>query len=271
MAKYEEFDTNEEMVASPEAEGTLEVAETDNDRQTYALKDGSEGSRAAFIRELFLEDHMSRKDISDKHSFPYRVVYSATVNMTNDAEPAGRGRSAGNPMIKVVDGKLVNELEDGTFAIAETEEAVDASLVETVSRNEWVQEQVAAGISRGDIAKALDLSYGVIYNLTKEQEGTRSKHEVELEDGSVVSRAEYIRQLYADGDGMSRSDIAKELDVPYSVVWQATRVEKTNSHKYNELVDQLEAFVALTADPTHLESLIESLQDVIILDEEAAE
>lgn len=260
-----QFDFSAEFQATPETaqthelkgngEGTADAAE----RQVYVLKDGSEGSRAAYIRELFLDNNLSRKEIADQTGFAYRVVYSATVNMTNDSEPTGRGRSITNPMIKVYgeDQLLVDQDDQGNYTVVATGEGVNAEDVTECSRNEWIKEQVDKGISRGDVAKQLELSYGVIYNLTKEQDGVRVKHDIELEDGTTMSRAAYIRQEF--GAGKSRSDIARELDVPYSVVWQATKTEKSDADKFADLVEQVKGYADKVIDKGDFEAILEAL------------
>lgn len=246
-----DFDFGEEFQATPETAETHELNESAvkfsdmsdaSDKQMYMLANGSQGSRAAYIREMFLEDNFSRKEIAEKTGLPYRVVYSATVNMVNEAEPAGRGRAVTNSTIKVygINNTLIKLQADGTCYDATTGEPVDTADVKDMSRNDWIKEQVEAGVSRGEIAKILDLSYGVVYNLTKDQDGTRVKYDIELEDGTVISRSAYIRQLFAEGQ--SRSDIAKTLDVPYSVIWQATKTEKNDSDKFLALVEQLRVF-----------------------------
>jgi predicted transcriptional regulator len=276
--KNKDFDFGAEFDATPEVAETHELQEADvveneegTDRQLYTLKDGSEGSRAAYIRELFMEENMSRKDIAEQTGFPYRVVYSATVNMVNEAEPAGRGRAVTNPMIKVhgEDKALVKQDASGNLYDAATGDLVDEKDVEDTNRNEWIKEQVEAGVGRGDIAKLLELSYGVIYNLTKDQDGTRVRHDIELEDGTVISRSEYIRQLFAEGQ--SRSDIAKELDVPYSVVWQATKVEKTDADRFTDIIEQVKSFADKVVDEAVLEEAIAVLESVEVIVKEEVE
>lgn len=270
---------------APEQEATmaegvstdLPVVQEPKEKETYELADGSIGSRAAFIREKFINENMSRKEIADTYGFAYRVVYSATVNMVNDAETTTRGRAATNASIKVnAENQLVEvkEIEGApvTFVNGEAVDVVytDEELTEK-SRNEWIKEQVDAGVSRGDVAKILDLSYGVVYGLTKEAEGTRTSHTIELEDGTTMSRAEYIRKRAAEG--VSRGDIAKELNVPYSVVWQATKTEKTAQEKYEELIKSLEVFSDKMDDKDAFDSAVLVLKDLTVAtaaqDEEA--
>lgn len=246
----------------------LPVVQEAKEKEVYELADGSMGSRAAFIREKFLVDNMSRKDISEKFGFAYRVVYSATVNLTNEAEAPTRGRTAANVLIQVnADNQLVEVKEiEGAPVTFVNGEAVDVVYAEDEltgkTRNEWIKEQVEAGVSRGDIAKILNLSYGVIYSLTKEAEGTRTAHTVELEDGTVIARSEYIRMRAAEG--VSRGDIAKELDVPYSVVWQATKTEKSAQEKYEDVIKSLEAFADKIDDKDAFESAVNVLKDLTV-------
>lgn len=246
----------------------LPVVQEPKEKEVYELADGSTGSRAAFIREKFINDNMSRKEIAETYGFAYRVVYSATVNMTNDAEATTRGRAASNATIKVnAENQLVEVKDvDGASVTFINGEAADVTYAEEdlteKSRNEWIKEQVEAGVSRGDIAKILNLSYGVVYGLTKEAEGTRTAHTVELEDGTVMARAEYIRMRAAEG--VSRGDIAKELNVPYSVVWQATKTEKTAQEKYEDVIKSLEAFADKMDDKDAFDSAVAVLKDLTV-------
>ncbi|MEG1543046.1 MAG: hypothetical protein RR382_00785 [Tannerellaceae bacterium] len=267
MADQEKMDFASEFPEGADVvtEGPVEGAEA-AEAKTYTLADGSQGSRAAFIREKFLVENMSRKDISETYDLPYRIVYSATVNMTNTAEASTRGRTAVNSTIKVTaDGKYVTVKDGVTYANDEViEDPATLGELEEVNRNNWIKEQVDAGVSRGDIAKYLDMSYGVIYGLTKEQEGTRARIEIALEDGKTVSRAEYIRMQFAAG--VSRGDIAKALDVPYSVVWQATKTEKTVADHFAELLTALKTY-ADKVDNTDLFGQVTAALDTIKIKE----
>lgn len=238
-------------------------------QKTYTMNDGSQGSRAAFIREKFLVDNMSRKEIAEVFGFPYRVVYSATVNMTNSAEAPARGRATTNATIQVTaTGACVTVVDGVTMINGEPlAEGAEIGELKDVNRNDWIKEQVEAGMSRGDIAKILGLSYGVVYGITKDQEGTRSRIEIELADGSKVSRAEYIRMQFAAG--VSRGDIAKELNVPYSVVWQATKTEKTEADHFAELVASIKGFADKVTDPDLFGQICNALDTIEIKAAEA--
>ena len=265
----EALETNEVVTDAPEV-----VKET-KEKETFTLADGSTGSRAAFIREKFINENMSRKQIAEQFGFDYRVVYSATVNMQNEAESGSRGRSTINAVIKVNKENQLVEIKEieGAPVTFVNGEAVDVTYADdeltSKSRNEWIQEVIAAGMSRGDVAKILDVSYGVVYSLTKDAEGTRQSHMIALEDGTEISRAEYIRRQAAAG--MSRGDIAKELNVPYSVVWQATKTEKSEQEKFEDVIKAIETFAGKTDNEEALVNVIAALKNIHILATEATE
>ena len=97
-----EFEGTEALAAEQVATDAPETVKAPKERETYELADGSIGSRAAFIREKFVNDNMSRKQIAEEFGFDYRVVYSATVNMHNEAEGSSRGRNAVNAVMKII-------------------------------------------------------------------------------------------------------------------------------------------------------------------------
>lgn len=248
------------------------VAADATERATYTLADGTEGSRAAFIREKFLDDNMSRKEISEKFDLPYRVVYSATVNMTNSAEgsPRGRTSSASTITVTVEGNQLVVVKDDGTYVDGEKiAEGTVIGETKSVERNTWIREKVESGTGRGDIAKMLDLSYGVIYGVTKElQEGAgHSRIMVTLDDGTEVSRSEYIRMQYAAG--VTRGDIAKNLDVPYSVVWQATKENKTDADRLADAIENLKTFADKVEDADLFGQVLAALATITLKAETA--
>lgn len=228
----------------------------------YYLMDGSACSKSAFIREQFVKGNKSRKQIAEEYAIPYRTVYGATVNMENEAEPTSRGRGLTFSKIPVTaEGEYVMTKDDVVFVNGK---AIEGPAPETMQmdRNEWIKNQVANGVSRGDIAKILDLSYGVIYGLTKEADNSRQKYEVTLEDGTVIARSEYIRKKVAEG--VSKGEIAKELGVEYSVVWQATKKMKTTEEKFFDAVKNLEKFVDVVENPEVLTKAIESLNNIVV-------
>lgn len=262
---------NEEMNVT--APGADEAAAEAKDTRVWNLADGSEVSKSEFIREQFTLNNLSRKEISEKFDINYRTVYGATVNMVNEAEPATRGRSASNAKIQVTaEGQVATEIE-GVLHLNNI--AVEGSLAETatedVDRNDWIKEQVEAGVSRGDVAAALGLSYGVVYSLTKDVAGASQRHEVEL-DGVMVSRSEYIRAKFDNGNGMSKADIAKELGVDYPVVWSALKSLKSEDEKYAEAIDKVTKFQDQVEDVDTFNALIAELKGLTLKQaEEAAE
>lgn len=276
---------------TPAAEGEIntnlpeDTEKAKEDAKTYKMLDGTDGSRAAFIREQFVTVGKTRKEIADANGFDYRVVYSATVNLSNGSEGGSRGRSPSNATIQVTeDGKYVkventtvkNEAGEEAPAVTVTvdgeilPEGAEVPATTSISRNDWIVSQVKAGADRGKIAKLLDLSYGVVYGLTKEEGGSRASHKVELEDGTIVTRAVYIRMLFAAGK--TRSDIAKELDVDYTIVWQATKTEKTEAEKLGEIVETLKALVEHIVDKDAFNAAIAVIEtaEIIVPAEEPA-
>lgn len=248
-----------------------EAADEAKDDRVWKLEDGTEVSKSEFIREQFTKFNLSRKEISEKFDINYRTVYGATVNMVNDAEPSKSGRSASNAKINVTaDGKVVTVVEGVTHVdnVAVSDEDAEA-LGETteVDRNTWISEQVAGGRSRGDVAAALGLSYGVVYSLTKDAEGSKQRHEIEY-NGEVISRSEYIRRRF--DEGVSRADIAKELGVDYPVVWSALKSLKSEGDKFAEAIDKVAKFADKVDNAEDFNILIEQLRGITLKQEEEA-
>ena len=69
-----EFEGTEALAAEQVATDAPETVKAPKERETYELADGSIGSRAAFIREKFVNENMSRKQIAEEFGFDYRVV-----------------------------------------------------------------------------------------------------------------------------------------------------------------------------------------------------
>lgn len=251
---------------------TAEEAATEaKDTRVWTLADGTEVSKSEFIRDQFTNHNLSRKAISEQFDINYRTVYGATVNMVNDAEPSSRGRSASQTKINVTaDGHVVAVIEGTTHVdnIAVSDE--DAAKLETteVDRNEWIKQQVEAGKARGDVANALGLSYGVVYSITKEVEGASQRHEMEY-DGETVSRSEYIRRRFQH-DGVSKADIAKELNVDYPVVWSALKSLKGEDEKYLDAVERLAKFADKMVDAAAFNTLIDTLKSLEVKQAEEA-
>lgn len=266
MAKKDLLDQEVEMENQEQFDGAAptaeEAAEEAKDTRVWNLEDGTEVSKSEFIREQFTKNNKSRKQISEEYGINYRTVYGATVNMVNDAEPATRGRAASSAKIKVTaEGHVITVIEGvvhvDNVAVADDDPAGMAETIE-VDRNSWIKEQVEAGAARGDIASALGLSYGVIYSMTKDIEGNKQRHEMDY-NGETVSRSEYIRRRHLI-DGVSRSDIAKELGVDYPVVWSALKSQKSEEDKFGELVDKLGKFADKVEDGAGFAAALEILR-----------
>lgn len=184
------------------------------ERQQFLLDDGTTGSRSAYIRQEFKKDK-ARADIAKELDVPYYVVYSATANMYNAAHPEeGTGR-----------GVMIEDPETG----------------EMIARAEMFRKEFENGMSRGDIAKKYDVPYASVYSVTKDKDGAEGSHGgkimITLEDGTEVGRADYIRQLYAEGEGKTRREIANELHCDYAVVWAATKEKKDKEVVPVEITD----------------------------------
>ena len=258
---------NEEMEVKEEV-GT-EVPETaaTTAGKVWYNNAGEEVTMSAFIREKFTEDNLSRKEISEQFGINYRTVYGATVNMTNDAVASARGRSAQNITInvtedghvvstKTIEGEEVYFIDGVQIEPNDQDEIIVPATVE-VKRNDWIKEQVANGVDRAAVAKALEISYGVVYGLTKAEGSGRVQHTVTV-DGKEISRAEYIRQQVAAG--VKKSDIAHELGVEYSVVWQACKKDKTDAEKLANAIAALEKFADKVTDAEGFAIVIEQLK-----------
>lgn len=270
--KMEENTMNQEMVVT---EGTEAIAEAPaKSERVFTDNDGNECTMSQFIREKFVKDNMSRKDISEQFDINYRTVYGATVNMTNDAAPATRGRSAQNIQIDVTeDGHVVTSKEvegvtvyfiDGEEIKANENDEIVVPATTNVNRNSWIKDQVAAGVDRATVAKALEISYGVVYGLTKEEGHGRTQHTVTV-DGKEVPRTEYIRTQVAAG--VKKSDVAKELGVEYSVVWQACKTEKTDAEKFETVLETIAKFTDKVEDAEAFAIILDELKAVVIKEE----
>jgi len=248
------------------ADGAAVVKDT---RDWLHPETGEVLSKSAFIRYQFEHGNKSRKQISEEFDIPYRVVYGATVNMENEAEPTARGRSAVNSKINVTaEGQVVIDIDGIVYVNGVATEVAPETT--PADRNEWVEQQLTAGVSRGDLAKFLGVAYGTIYSLTKDNESAgRVKHMVTLEDGTEISRGDYIRAKIAEG--VKKSDLAKELGVEYSVIWQATKVVKTAGEKFVELIQSLETYATKVNDPATLQACIDALSKLDIVEVVAAE
>ena len=259
---------NEEMEVKEEVGTEVPEAAATTAGKVWYNNAGEEVTMSAFIREKFTEDNLSRKEISEQFGINYRTVYGATVNMTNDAVASARGRNAQNITInvtedghvvstKTIEGEEVYFIDGVQIEPNDQDEIIVPATVE-VKRNDWIKEQVANGVDRAAVAKALEISYGVVYSLTKAEGSGRVQHTVTV-DGKEISRAEYIRQQVAAG--VKKSDIAHELGVEYSVVWQACKKDKTDAEKFANAIAAIEKFADKVTDAEGFAIVLEQLKD----------
>lgn len=243
----------ENIPTNVNGEATGDTASTEDakeDKKTYKLDDDSEGSRSAYIRQEFKKDK-SRAEIAKELGVKYYVVYSATANMFNAKHPEGgsENNSGSVNVAKVnADFKFVDAEGNTTKKVdvdgVETEVELTAEDAATIGRAELMRELFEAGKTRSELKDYFNVAYATVYAATKDTKapaGTvrerNTKVQITLEDGTKIDRADYIRQLYADGKGMSRKDIAKKLTketgdlVDYSIVWSATKPKKADDKK----------------------------------------
>lgn len=223
----EEVLENKELQETPEAVEGVEEAKPE-----FYLDNGEKCSRSAYIRQQF-EKGMSRQDIAKELGVKYYVVYSATANMFNEAHPAdSTGTGRGSVSVPKVNSEF--KFVDAEGNVVETaEEAVQ------VPRADLMRELADAGVKRNEIKDYFGVAYATVYAATKDASATGNTRERKMvtdpETGEVVKRNDYIRKLYADGEGMDRKAIAKLLTdmtdelVDYATVWAATKPKKEDA------------------------------------------
>ena len=116
--------------------------------------------------------------------------------------------------------------------VAELPEGADPELaaLRGKERGDKIREMYdnGAGVKRGELAKLFNVKYQVVYQYTKPPEGERQgRGKVILDNG--MPRAEYIRQQFEAG--RTRGEIAKELEVPYQIVYAATQTKKAEGEE----------------------------------------
>ena len=185
------------------------------EKQEFVLENGEPCSRAEYIRQEFNKDR-TRKEIAEELGVRYNIVYSATANMENAHHKVGQGGA-------------------GKAATAE-----DPRTGETRKRKDIMFELFEEGWTRGEIAAHFEVPYGTVYSATKDAtppEGSRAAHGGKViaehpETGEEMPRVDIIRELYAkDEEGWTRRKIADALGCDYSVVWMATRPEKSDDEE----------------------------------------
>jgi len=230
--KEQEKDLLEDLEADVETAvedaETVEAEAPATEKREWVLLDGTPCPRTQFIKEQFVSLNKTKKEISEEFEILYRNVYAATINLTNEAEAASGGGNRARSFIDV----------DG----------------EKIARNDYIKQLAEAGMNRAAILAKLHevtgdetIKYQVVYNATKDIEGmggTRgAKIMVTLEDGTELPRVEYIKKRH--DDGLTVSDIAKELEVSYqtvySVIGSKTKARVTIKASSVEELDQMYA------------------------------
>jgi len=194
------------------------------ERQSFTLDTGEQGSRSAFIRQEFMKDR-SRADIAKELDVPYYIVYSATANMFNAVHTAGGGKAGGSR------GVMVEDPDTG----------------EMVSRAALMRKMIEEkGMTRGEVKEHFDVPYATVYAATKDvelPEGARKggrKMITHPDTGEEAPRTEVIRDMY--GAGKTRREIADALSVDYAVVWAATKEPKEVDDEVQSDTDSYDEF-----------------------------
>jgi transposase len=121
-----------------------------------------------------------------------------------------------------VQAQSVEELE------AQEPAAPTAVATRPVSRAQQMRTMYGDGKTRSEIAKHFDVTYQTVFAATKTMptngaaSASLGRERVYVDvDGERVPRLQYIRDRYAGG--ATRGEIAKELNVSYQIVYQATK------------------------------------------------
>lgn len=123
--------------------------------------------RQVIIQALF-ENDWHRREITQlfegfDSEVPYQIIFAATKNMENAHHQAGKTASPG-----------VSTKRGKTFEVEVRENAESEYVKKTLGQAEYARALALGNVkgeealSRGDIAKKLDVSYGVVYQATKE-------------------------------------------------------------------------------------------------------
>ena len=286
---------------TPEGEVVKEDADkvVVDDKPKFFDKEGKEMSMSAFAKMKFVEEGLSRKEISEEFGINYRTVYGATMNLDNGTS-SSRGRSGSNETIKyaVIDDvkKLVEEVKDEETQVVSyvTSEVVDKEIVETSleslegleiiesTRNDFIKETVEGGeMTRADAATLFGIAYGTVHSLTKgATSASRSIYITVVDEKGEekqVKRIDYIRKRFDDllnedkSEAEARKVIKDELGVNYNIVYNATKKEKTIEEKYNDILKSLESYVEKVTNPEEFRIVLDDLKTVQFLKEEDKE
>lgn len=186
------------------------MADEERVQEMFELEDGTTGSRADYIRQEFKKDR-SRGEIAKELDVPYHTVYSATVNMFNEAHPE---RGGGGSKTAIVEHPETGEQKPRTEVVRDL-------------YGEY-------GWSRGQIKDHFEISYGAVYQATKDMGSTSGgKKMIEHpETGEQVARVDFIREKWAEG--LSRREIADMIGCDYAIVWAATAEKKEDKEEEAE-------------------------------------
>lgn len=134
----------------------VEVVKKDN--RVYVVTPEGEIPRKQWVIDRFNEDN-KRSDIAKALGVPIQTVFGYTKGMQNAHHVPGEGGFGGGAPVTVI-----NPLTG-----------------EEMPRGQAIRELYASGMARGEIAKTLETSYQVVYNITK----VKKANAEEILDGEV--------------------------------------------------------------------------------------
>ena len=145
-----------------------------------------------------------------------------------------------NVMDLIAETAAVVDVEHGQVAAEEMDEMVSKGASteqeqeqeqehKKPSRASQIRQLFDGGMSRAEIAKELGVRYQIVYQATKgavnpHHNGSTTGRNIMVTDsvtGEQMPRREFFRSEYAFG--RTRLSLAKEFNVPYQTVYQATR------------------------------------------------
>lgn len=141
------------------------------------IKSDQPVSRADYIRRRF-EDGAHRSEITKELDVAYQIIFAATKDMTNAHHSPGK-RGGRSKSIEVYN---------------------DEGELETISRTEYIRREFRKGRDRSDIAKELEISYGLVYAASKD---------VERDPEAVAA---YKRENASEEDVVDVEDLEEEQE-----------------------------------------------------------
>lgn len=125
--------------------------------------------------------------------------------------------------------EALDQEEGNAVATEEVNDTVDNEDEKPATRRSQMRDMYKEGFTRSQIADEFGVKYQAVYAATKDMGSTGAARsggggrKIFLEEGpgAGMARVDYIRQEFAKG--RTRGEIARELDIAYQIVFQATK------------------------------------------------